>query len=93
MREERLSSFREPHATRRSHEQGRSQLVFQPPDLAAHGGLGDVELLSSSADVPLFGHGDEVLDLGEAHEGECTSKGLARQPGARSDPVNGARRR
>jgi methionine aminopeptidase len=33
----------------------------------AHGGLGDVEIPWSTADVPLFRHGDEVLDLGKAH--------------------------
>lgn len=67
--------IREAHATRRPHEERRSQLVLQLTDLAAHGGLGNTELLRRASNVTLFGYGDEVLDLGEAHIGQRTSKG------------------
>jgi hypothetical protein len=64
----------EAHASRGPHEEGCSQFVLEPPDLAAHGGLGDAELLGSAADVTLFGHGHEVLDLGETHADERIAK-------------------
>jgi hypothetical protein len=72
--EERRSRIRKAHATSRPHEKGCAQLVLQFADLTAHGGLGDVELPSSAADVPLFGDGDEVFNLGEAHTGQRTSE-------------------
>ena len=65
--EEDRPGTREAHATRRPQEERRLQLVLQLADLAAHGGLGDVELPGSAGDATLFGHGDEVFDLGEAH--------------------------
>jgi hypothetical protein len=83
MPEEDRSRFRKAHTTRRPHEQRRSQFILQSADLAAHSGLGDMELLSSTADVPLFGHGDEVLDLGKAHAASVPRSGGAEHLGSR----------
>lgn len=91
MPEEDRSGVREAHATRRPHEERCLQFVLQLADLAAHGGLGDVELPGRTADVPLFGHGDEVFDLGEAHAASVTGAAAPSIPGAR-DP-NGIGRR
>jgi hypothetical protein len=79
--EEDRSGVREAHATRRPHEERHSQLVLQLTDLAAYGRLGDVELPGGAADMALFGDGNEVLDLREAHVVQRNPSGGAQTSG------------
>jgi hypothetical protein len=65
--EEHRTCLRKAHAPLRSQEESRSQLVLQLDDLTANRRLRDTELRGSPAHVTLFGNGDEVFDLGEAH--------------------------
>lgn len=67
VQEEDRPGIRKAHAPRRPPEERCAQLVLQLTDLAAHGGLGDVQLPGSAADVTLFGDSNEILDLGKAH--------------------------
>jgi hypothetical protein len=65
--EEEVPLARQLHAAGRSHEERRAELVFEPADLPADGGLRDPQRVGSASYVPFLRDGDEVLDLSEAH--------------------------
>jgi len=67
VREEDGPGVGERHPSRGPQEERRVKLVLELADLPAHGGLRDAELSRSAADMALFGDGDEVFELGEAH--------------------------
>ena len=48
-------------------QQPAAQLVLQQLDLAADGGLGDVEALRRAGEAALLGHGPEHLELAHVH--------------------------
>ena len=72
VRQEDVACFRERHTTRVSHEEQRSQFVFETADLSAYCRLRDPECARRSPDVPLSRNGYEVLDLREAHRFDFT---------------------
>lgn len=67
--EEAFAGGEEGHAARGAEEETHAELVFEAFDLAREGRLRDAEALGGAADVPLFGDGDEVAELREAHAG------------------------
>ena len=67
MAEERLSRWEQLHSARGAQEERGAELVLEGADLTAHRRLRDVEALRRAAYVALFGNGDEVTDLSEAH--------------------------
>jgi len=67
VREEARAGRQEPHAARRALEERRAELSLEPAYLTRERRLRDVQALRRAADVPFFRHGDEILDLGEAH--------------------------
>lgn len=67
------------HAAPRASKQGGSDLVFERADLPAQGRLRQVKALRGSADVALFGDGNEVTNLREAHRQSLRQTSLARQ--------------
>lgn len=67
MREERLARGQQAHAARGALEQRGAQLILQRENVAAERRLREVQPARGAADVALFGHRDEGLDLREAH--------------------------
>ncbi len=72
--EEQLTCGKESNAPRGPLEQRRTDLVFEAPDRARDGRLCDAKTPGCAGDVLLFGDGDEVPDLGEAHERQRTTQ-------------------
>ena len=59
--------IRETHSTWGSLEEARTELVFEVSDLPTQGWLRDTEPVGGASGVTGLGHGDEIVDLGEAH--------------------------
>jgi len=65
--EEASAGREELHPPRRSAKERRPELILEVADLTAQRRLGDVQAAGGPADVLLFGDGDEVGDLRQAH--------------------------
>lgn len=72
--EEELPGGQQLHPPRRPREEGDADLVFEASDLSAQGRLRHVQSRRRASHVPFLGDGDEVSDLGEAHEAKGRSK-------------------
>ncbi len=58
------------HAARRALKKRRADLVLQRADLPTQRGLRNVQAQGCTPDIALFGHGDEVTNLRQAHESD-----------------------
>jgi methionyl aminopeptidase len=76
----------QPHPSRRSDEERRSELVLEAADLSAHRRLRDAEGVRRASDVPFLGDRHEVMDLRQAHEVDPTRWRSRRQRRATPDP-------
>ena len=64
---EQLARIRERDATRIAQRELRAQLFFELGELVRERGLGHVEPLGGSRDLPLFRNRDKVLQLLDVH--------------------------
>jgi methionyl aminopeptidase len=72
------------HAPRRAREEPRADLVLERADVAAEGRLRHPQTPGCTSDVAFLGDGDEIADLGEAHE--LVQRGASRGPRQARDP-------
>lgn len=92
MPEQSLARGEQGHAPRSAQEQALAELVFEGVELPRQGRLRNMQPPRGAGDVALFGHGDEVVQLGEAHvgflaqfrgAGQSYPKGIGPAAGAR----------
>ena len=91
--EEALAGGQQGDTSRRALEQRGPELVLEVADLPGQRRLGDVELARGATDVLRLGHGDEIVDLRQAHPPRVTraagatqrryQKGIGAPPGPR----------
>ena len=89
MPKERFARGEQPHPARRALEERRAELVLERADLTAERRLRHVHASSGAPDVSLFGDGDEILNLREAHERKDDTE-TAEERGGGSLGVSGA---
>jgi hypothetical protein len=65
--QERLARGQQAHATGRALEEPGAELIFECEDVAAERGLGEVEPARGTPHMALFSHGDEGLEVRQAH--------------------------
>jgi hypothetical protein len=67
--QEDLSTGEKLHAPAAPFEQWCTEFFFQAADLSGEGRLRDLKTRRSAGKVLLFGYSNEVLQLGDAHDG------------------------
>lgn len=63
MRQHRRADLGQPDRTSRAIQQWMPQFPFQPADLRAHSGLGDVHPGGGPGEIGLLGHRDKIFQL------------------------------